>query len=154
MIAPTKRSGSLEKISASRLSSQGYRAFPGPPGVEPPNTSLKYCQGSRRQSGSSLERAGPGTNRGCRELKPRMLRRQPPARKETSMNVAGFVATTDEELIVHAMRDAQLLLAEHIERGPTDAEEAITQLLEILDRQDVVAATNRLCQEYGLRPLK
>jgi hypothetical protein len=70
------------------------------------------------------------------------------------MNVAGFVATTDEELIVHAMRDAQLLLAEHIERGPTDPEEAITQLLEILDRQDVVAATNRLCQEYGLRPLK
>ncbi len=70
------------------------------------------------------------------------------------MNVAGFVATTDEELIVRAMRDAQLLLAEHIERGPTDAEEAITQLLEILDRQDVVAATNRLCREYGLRPLK
>jgi hypothetical protein len=68
------------------------------------------------------------------------------------MNVAGFVATTDEELIVRAMRDAQLLLAEHIERGPTDAEEAITQLLEILDRQDVVAATNRLCQEYGLKP--
>ena len=70
------------------------------------------------------------------------------------MNVAGFVAMTDEELIVRAMRDAQLLLAEHIERGPTDAEEAITQLLEILDRQDVVAATNRLCREYGLRPLK
>ncbi len=70
------------------------------------------------------------------------------------MNVAGFVGTTDEELIVHAMRDAQLLLAEHIERGPTDVEEAITQLLEILDRQDVVAATNRLCREYGLRPLK
>jgi hypothetical protein len=70
------------------------------------------------------------------------------------MNVAGFVGVTDEELIVHAMRDAQTLLAEHIERGPTDAEEAISQLLEILDRQDVVAATNRLCREYGLRPLK
>jgi hypothetical protein len=70
------------------------------------------------------------------------------------MNVAGFVGVTDEELIVHAMRDAQSLLAEHIERGPTDAEEAISELLEILDRQDVVAATNRLCHEYGLRPLK
>ena len=35
------------------------------------------------------------------------------------MNVAGFVGVTDEELILHAMRDAQLLLAEHIERGPT-----------------------------------
>ena len=70
------------------------------------------------------------------------------------MNVAGFVGMTDEELILRAMRNAQLLLAEHIERGPPDAEEAITQLLEILDRQDVVAATDRLCREYGLRPLK
>jgi hypothetical protein len=70
------------------------------------------------------------------------------------MNVAGFTGVTDEELIVHAVRDAQLLLAEHIERGPTDAEDAISQLLEILDRQDIIAATNRLCREYGLRPLK
>ena len=70
------------------------------------------------------------------------------------MNVAGFVGMTDAELIVHAMRNAQLLLAEHIERGPPDAEQAITELLEILDRQDVVAATDRLCREYGLRPLK
>ena len=70
------------------------------------------------------------------------------------MNVAGFVGVTDQELIVHAMRDAQSLLSEHIERGPSDAEETISQLLEILDRQDVVAATNRLCREYGLRPLK
>jgi hypothetical protein len=61
---------------------------------------------------------------------------------------------TDEELILRAVRNAQLLLAEHIERGPPDAEEAITQLSEILDRQDVIAATNRLCREYGLRPLR
>jgi hypothetical protein len=70
------------------------------------------------------------------------------------MNVAGFIGVTDQELIVHAMRDAQSLLAEHIERGPSDAEETISQLLEILDRQDVVAATNRLCREHGLRPFK
>jgi hypothetical protein len=70
------------------------------------------------------------------------------------MNIAGFVGITDEELILQAVRNAQLLLAEHIERGPSDAEEAITQLSEILDRQDVIAATNRLCREYGLRPLR
>ena len=69
------------------------------------------------------------------------------------MNVAGFVCMSDEELIVHTMRKAQSLLAEHIDRGAYDAEEALTQLLEILDRQDVVAATDRLCREYGLRPL-
>lgn len=72
--------------------------------------------------------------------------------EETSMNVAGFVGMTDQELILHAMRNAQQLLAEHIERGPPDAEEAITELMEILDRKDVVAATDRLCREYGLRP--
>jgi hypothetical protein len=69
------------------------------------------------------------------------------------MNVAGFVCIADEELMVRAMRDAQLLLTEHIDRGACDAEEAISQLLEILDRQNVVAATNRLCSEYGLRPV-
>jgi hypothetical protein len=52
------------------------------------------------------------------------------------------------------MRNAQSLLAEHIDRGPFDAEEALTQLLEVLDRSDVVAATDRLCREYGLRPLR
>jgi hypothetical protein len=70
------------------------------------------------------------------------------------MNVAGLVGTTDEELVVRAMRDAQLLIAEHIERGPMDAEQAITELMEVIDRQDIVAATNRLCEEFGLRPSK
>ena len=53
------------------------------------------------------------------------------------MNVAGFVCIADEELMVRAMRDAQLLLTEHIERGAGDAEEALSQLLEILDRPTV-----------------
>lgn len=74
--------------------------------------------------------------------------------RRSEMNVAGFVGTTDEELIVRAMRDAQALLAEHIERGPFDAEQAITELMEIIDRQDIVAATNRLCNEFGLRPTR
>jgi hypothetical protein len=51
------------------------------------------------------------------------------------------------------MREAQLLLARHIERSPQDAEETIAQLLEILDRQDVVKATDRLCRNYGLKPI-
>ena len=65
-----------------------------------------------------------------------------------------FVGITDEELIIYAMREAQLTLAQHIERSPQDAGETISQLLETLDREDVVAATERLCREYGLRPLK
>jgi predicted ArsR family transcriptional regulator len=70
------------------------------------------------------------------------------------MNIAGFVNTTDEELIARAMRDAQSVLAEYIERGPSDPEEAISQLMDILDRQNVVAATRRLCNDFGLRPLR
>jgi hypothetical protein len=52
------------------------------------------------------------------------------------------------------MREAQSILAQHIERSPRDAEETITQLLDTLDRQDIAAATDRLCREYGLRPIK
>jgi hypothetical protein len=70
------------------------------------------------------------------------------------MSVPKIPGITDSELIVYVVREAQSVLAQHIERGPRDAEETISSLLEILDRQDVVAATERLCREYGLRPLK
>jgi hypothetical protein len=73
---------------------------------------------------------------------------------EPGMSIPRIPGMTDEELIVYAMREAQLVLAQHIERSPGDAEETITLLLEVLDRQDVVAATNRLCQGYGLKPIK
>jgi hypothetical protein len=70
------------------------------------------------------------------------------------MSVAHIPGMTDEELIVYAMREAQLVLARHIERSPQDAEETIARLLETLDRQDVVNATERLCRGYGLRPIR
>jgi hypothetical protein len=78
---------------------------------------------------------------------------QPPENGD-GMSVPNIPGITDSELIVYAVREAQLVLAQHIERSPRDAEETITSLLEILDRRDVVAATERLCREYGLRPLK
>ena len=70
------------------------------------------------------------------------------------MSVPHIAGITDDELMVYAMREAQLILAQHIERSPRDAEETISLLLEILDRQDVVAATDRLCRGHGLRPIK
>jgi hypothetical protein len=80
-------------------------------------------------------------------------RGQPPE-NGYGMSVPHIPGITDNELIVYAMREAQSVLAQHIERSPRDAEETITSLLEILDRADVVAATERLCREYGLRPPK
>ena len=70
------------------------------------------------------------------------------------MSLPQIPGITDEELMAYAMREAQAVLAQHIERSPRDGEETIALLLEIIDRQDVVAATERLCREYGLRPLR
>jgi hypothetical protein len=70
------------------------------------------------------------------------------------MSVPHITGITDEELMIYAMREAQLILARHIEQSPRGAEETISLLLEILDRQDIVAATDRLCRAYGLRPIK
>jgi hypothetical protein len=72
---------------------------------------------------------------------------------EASMSIPRIPGMTDEELIVYAMREAQLVLAQHIERDPRGAEETIALLLEILDRQDVAKATDRLCRGYGLKPI-
>lgn len=68
------------------------------------------------------------------------------------MNVPRIPGMTDEELIVYALREAQFILTEHIERRPRDPEETVSLLMDILDREDVVAATDRLCVGYGLRP--
>jgi hypothetical protein len=70
------------------------------------------------------------------------------------MSIPQIAGMTDEELLIYAMREAQLVLAQHIDHGPRDAEETIAQLLEIIDRQDVVKATDRLCRGYGLKPIK
>jgi hypothetical protein len=69
------------------------------------------------------------------------------------MSIPHITGITDEELMIYAMREAQLVLAQHIERSPRDAEETIALLLEVLDRQDVVKATDRLCRSYGLKPI-
>jgi hypothetical protein len=70
------------------------------------------------------------------------------------MSVPRIPGMTDEELKIYALREAQLILAAHIERGSRDPEETVTQLMDIIDREDVAAATVRLCLVYGLRPAK
>ena len=70
------------------------------------------------------------------------------------MSVPRIPGMTDEELMIYALREAQLILAAYIERGSRDPEGTVTQLMDIIDREDVAAATVRLCLVYGLRPAK
>jgi hypothetical protein len=61
----------------------------------------------------------------------------------------------DIDLVTQAMRDAHKVLCEHIEPGPRDADKTLQRMLEILDRDDVVAARERLSNGFGtLRTVK
>ena len=61
---------------------------------------------------------------------------------------------TDQELIVSALRQVGLIIAEHLELGTTDADEAITQLVAVLDTKELADAIDRLERGYGLRVVK
>lgn len=58
---------------------------------------------------------------------------------------------TDQELAVMALREAQLILADHVLSGERDSDKTIQQLLAVLDRNDVVEAVDRLEDESGRR---
>jgi hypothetical protein len=55
----------------------------------------------------------------------------------------------DIDIITKAMDDAQKVLHGYVEPGPRNAEATLQQMLEILDRDDVIAARERLSQGYG-----
>jgi hypothetical protein len=60
---------------------------------------------------------------------------------------------TDQELIFSALRQVGVIVAEHLESG-TDADEAITQLVAVLDTQELADAMNRVDRGFGLRVVK
>jgi hypothetical protein len=61
---------------------------------------------------------------------------------------------TDQELIFSALRQVGLIVAEHLESGRSDADEAIAQLVAILDMPELAAAMNRVERGYGPRMVK
>jgi hypothetical protein len=61
---------------------------------------------------------------------------------------------TDQQLVVSAMRQVGLIVAEHLELGMQDANEVITQLVAVLDTQELAEAMSRLERGYGLRVVK
>jgi hypothetical protein len=58
---------------------------------------------------------------------------------------------TDQELAIFALRAAQLILADYVDADPHDSETTIKHLLDVLDRNDVVEAVDRLEDATGLR---
>ncbi|HSR09302.1 MAG TPA: hypothetical protein VLM42_19375 [Bryobacteraceae bacterium] len=58
---------------------------------------------------------------------------------------------TDPELIYCALRQIGLIVAEHLETGASDADEA---LVAVLDTQELADAMNRAERGFGLRIVK
>jgi hypothetical protein len=55
----------------------------------------------------------------------------------------------DIDIITKAMDDAQQVLHRYIEPGPRNPEAVLQRMIEILDRDDVIAARERLSRGYG-----
>ena len=61
---------------------------------------------------------------------------------------------TDQELIFAALRQVGLIVGEHLESGMPNSDEAITQLIAVLDTQELANAMNRVERGFGLRTIK
>jgi hypothetical protein len=57
---------------------------------------------------------------------------------------------TDQELMLQAVSNAQRILEEYLKPRPHDNERLLSELVEVLDRNEVVAAISRLRQGYSL----
>jgi hypothetical protein len=62
--------------------------------------------------------------------------------------------TADRQLILDAIEQAQRILADYIEPGPRNPEDAIEQLTTALASPELVAAVQRVRAGYGLRVVK
>jgi hypothetical protein len=61
---------------------------------------------------------------------------------------------TDQEIILAALRQVGLIVAEHLESGSSDPKEAITRLVAVLDTQELADAVTRFERGLGLRLVK
>jgi hypothetical protein len=57
----------------------------------------------------------------------------------------------DQNLTIKAVREAQLIMSNYIEPGPKCAETTVEKLLDVLDRDEIVEAVDRLEDANGLR---
>ena len=78
-------------------------------------------------------------------------------RHEMRTSQAGARPMADREVVIQAIEEAQRILAEYIgpgRRGAVATVKALLDVLDVLDRREVVAALNRLKAGYGLHTVK
>lgn len=61
---------------------------------------------------------------------------------------------TDQDLIFCALRQVGVIIAEHLELASSDADEVVSQLIAVLDTEELAAAMNRVERRSGLRVVK
>ena len=57
---------------------------------------------------------------------------------------------TDQQLALHAISEAQLLLEEYLQPRPQNNERILDKLVEVLERPDSLVAVSRLQQRNSL----
>jgi hypothetical protein len=62
----------------------------------------------------------------------------------SGMNIQELADLTDQELVTGAMREMQIIAKNILQHRQPDTVRAVIKLIEILERNDVVAATERL----------
>jgi hypothetical protein len=61
---------------------------------------------------------------------------------------------TDQQLLISTVREAGLIIADHLEAGGPSALQTLSRLIAVLDNEDLVRAIERLEKGHGLRVVK
>jgi hypothetical protein len=60
----------------------------------------------------------------------------------------------DQAIVVTALNEAALIIADYLEPGPKDPVATINRLTEVLDNQELAAAIERMEKGHGLKVVK
>jgi hypothetical protein len=61
---------------------------------------------------------------------------------------------TDQALLLSTLREAGRIISEYVEPGSRDAKRTVSQLIAVLETQDLAHAIERLEKGHGLRVVK
>jgi hypothetical protein len=61
---------------------------------------------------------------------------------------------TDQALLISTLREAGRIIGEYIDSEPRDAEQTLSRLIAVLEKQDLARAIERIERGHGLRVVK